>query len=146
MAADTTNVGLIATLGGVVTVVIAVLGFWTKYVIDRIAGAKEIAVKADAKADAALQEAAEAKQETRDAREANEEMYRTLHDEIVRSNRETGESNSAMRAKINDVELFMRDNFARKDDLSAAVMKIEAGQIRTDTKIDQLRDLIKNGS
>ncbi len=156
MGADTSNVGLIATLGGVVTAVMAVLGFWTKNVIDRISGAKEVASKAQGIAEIALQEAAEAKLENHETRELLDQVIRDMHEEIQRIGREVGESNAAIRQHITELAFFARDNFARKDDLAAAVLKIEAGQIRTDAKIetgqanidkkiDDLRDLIRNG-
>ena len=151
MSNDGSGIIWLSTVGGVLTL----LGFWTKFVTDRISGAKGAADKADTKADAASQEAAEAKNEIRDVRELLEEIIRDIHDKTTRASREMGESHVALRQKLTDVELFIRDNFARKDELVAAVMRIEAGQIRTDTKIeagqvrtdtkfDELRDLIKS--
>ena len=157
MATDTSNAGAIVTiLGAVIAAVIAVFSFLMKYIVDRISGAKEVASKAQGIAEIALQEAAEAKQENHETRELLDQVIRDMHEEIQRIGREVGESNAAIRQHITELAFFARDNFARKDDLAAAVMKIEAGQIRTDAKIetgqanidkkiDDLRDLIRNG-
>lgn len=136
--ADGSNVGVIASIWSALGALFAVLAFWTKFVTDRIGDARGIAEKAQVVADQALQEAAEAKNESRDMRESVDNMMREIHDRIERSGREVGESNAAIREKITQVELFMRDNFVRHPEFMAAMAEIKAGQLRTETKLDSL--------
>ncbi len=132
--------GIIASIGGAVAAGLALLGFWTKYIVDRIAGAKEIAVRAEAKADVAQQEAAEAKNETRDMRELIENLTRDMHDGMVRIGRETGESNAAIRQHITESLFFVRDNFARRDEVAADITEIKESQKSMEEKLDDIRD------
>ena len=132
------DAGIIASIWAAVGALLAVLSFWTKFVTDRISTARRVAEKARGVAENALQEAVEAKQESHETRESLEEMIRDLHDKMERTSRDVGESNAAIREKITQVELFMRDNFVRQPEFMAAMAKIEAGQLRTEAKIDQL--------
>ena len=131
------NTGIIVSIGTAIGTLLTVLGFWTR-LTDRIAKAKEIAAAARGEVIVALQEAAEAKQESRETRELLDEVIRDMHDRMERIGREVGESNAAIREKITQVELFMRDNFVRQPEFMAAMAKIAAGQLRPEAKIDQL--------
>ncbi len=142
MAAE--NAGIIVSIGTVIGTVIAMLTFWTR-LTDRIATAKEIAEEAKGAAGAALQEAAEAKNETRETREMIEGIMRDMHDRMERMGRETGESSAAIRQHITDLAFFVRDNFIHKDVFIAAMAKLDAGQLRTESKLDSLREQIRNG-
>ncbi len=78
------NAGIIVSIGSAIGTFLAVLGFWTRFT-DRIAKAQTIAENA-------LQEAAEAKVESGQAREAFDAMMRDIHDRIdrMRNRREYG--------------------------------------------------------
>lgn len=126
---DTPTVGIVVSITTIGTI-IAFLTFWTKFT-DRI-------TKVESKADTALQEAAEAKNENRNLREAFDEMTRDLHDQLERMRREAGESGAAIRQHVTEVAFFGRDNYALKDDIAAATIKSDAWQLRMDTKLDGL--------
>lgn len=133
------NAGIIVSIGTVIGTVIAMLTFWTR-LTDRIAKAKEIAERAEARADTAQQEAAEAKNETRSMRELIEGLTRDLHDGMVRIGRETGESNAALRQHITESLFFVRDNFARRDEVAADIAEIKESQKNMEEKLDDIRD------
>jgi len=128
--AESSQVGLVVSAATIIGTILTFLAFWTRFT-DKIA-------IADKKSDDALQEAAEAKNDFRDFRESLDEMNRDIDERIERMHRDDGESLSAIRRKVTEVELFMRDNFVRNVEFSAAMNKIEAGQIRTETKLDRL--------
>ncbi len=126
------DTSIIVSVGSVIGTVIALLAFWSKF-SDRITVAGN-------KADNALQEAAEARNDFQNLREAFDEMSRSTHEQIERMGRQDGDSLNAIRQKVTEVELFMRDNFVRNADFAAAMTKIEASQLRMDTKLDRISE------
>lgn len=144
--ADSSSVGIFVTIfvaigsmfGGTV---VTLLKFWSK-LTDKIADTDQKAGRAEMKADGATQEAAEAKNEVANLREAQDHMIRDFHDQSDRALRETGESNAAIRTKITEVELYIRDRFMEKTDFKDAMDDIKAVQLRMNTKLDDIaRDL-----
>jgi hypothetical protein len=127
MAADGgTDVGSFLTIGSVLAALAsaaAFIRFWTGF-SDRIA-------RAETKADNAPQEAAEAKNENDNLREA-------LNDLVERRSREHGDGLSAIRQHVTDLAFFVRDNFVKKEDFTAAMNELKASQARVEGKIDAL--------
>jgi hypothetical protein len=130
--ADGSNVGIIVSIGGAIGTVITLLKFWTWF-SDRI-------TDADKKADSALQEAAEAKNDVSNLREASDQMVRDMHDEIERMRRERADGLLALQQHVTDLAMFMRDHFVRNDVFAAAMTKLEASQLRMDTKLDRIAE------
>ncbi len=131
------NAGIIVSVGAAISTVIAMLTFWMR-LTDRIATAKEIAEGAKGVAEAALQDAAEAKQESREVRALIEKMTLELHDQIDRMGRAAGENNAAIREHITQSLFFVRDNFVRSPQFDLAIKEIKDSQLRTEGKIDEL--------
>ena len=133
--ADGGNIGLFVAVGTLIGSVITFIKFWT--------GLTEKITEARNRAEIAQQEAAEAKNDLTNFREAFEEMTRDLHDRIEQMRREDGDSLNAIRQHVTEVAFFMRDNFVRNDVFAAAMTKIEAGQLRSETKLDRLSEQIR---
>jgi predicted KAP-like P-loop ATPase len=140
--ADGGNIGFFVSIGTAIGSVVMFLKFWT-WLTDRIAAAKDTADRAALKAESAQQEAAEAKNDLSNFREALDEMTRNLQDRMERVRREDGDALGAIRQHVTDLAMFMRDNFVRNSEFAAAMTKIEAGQLRTETKIDQISERIR---
>lgn len=136
---ETPGSGLIVSIASVVSTALAFLAFWMK-LSNRITVADRKARNANDKADDALQEAAEAKNDTRDLRDAFDDMSRRTHDQIERLSKEDGDSLNALRQHVTDLAMYMRDNFVRNTDFTAAMTKIEASQLRMDTKLDRIAE------
>lgn len=132
MASDVTVGTVIAVgagLASMVGAITAVLTFWVN-LSSRIA-------RADGKAENALQEAAEAKNDTDNLREAVAEMTRDHGDHSERMRREQGESLTAIRQHVTELAMFVRDNFVRNTDFSTAMKEIRDGQRRLEEKLDR---------
>jgi methyl-accepting chemotaxis protein len=151
--ADGSNVGVITSIWSALGALIVVIGFWTKFVTDRISGAKEAAItaaaeakavaqKADAKADAALHETAEVKQEFRQMRETFEAVVREVHDDLEKARRESGENVAAIREHVRLIELHTRDHFAPKEDVADDINEIKTSVKELNGKFDQLTNLL----
>jgi molecular chaperone GrpE (heat shock protein) len=121
----------------VIGTVITFIAFWTK-LSDRI-------TIADQKAEGAQQEAAEAKNDLANFRDALDHMTRDFHEQMNRMQRDDGEGLAAIRQKITEVELFMRDNFVRNVEFTSAMTEIKAGQLRTESKLDRLFGQMRGG-
>jgi len=126
-------VSVVTLIGGVITFI----KFWT--------GLTEKITDAKNRAETAQQEAAEAKNDLANFREALDDMTRDLHAQINQLRREDGDSLAAIRQHVTEVAFFMRDNFVRNDVFAAAMTKIEAGQLRSETKLDRLSEQIRGG-
>jgi len=74
-----------------------------------------------------------------------------IDDEFLQVRREWGETVSAIRQKVTDVELYVRDNYVRKDVFDSAMTnlgkhveqvgdRIEARLLRIETKMDKRAD------
>lgn len=132
--ADANNVSLLMSIGALLAATAAgtsVLRFWSTY-SDRI-------TRADSKADSAQQEAAEAKNDVSNLRETITAMGREIDDVIERRAREQGDGLNAIRQHVTDLAFFVRDNFVRQPEFIAAMKKIEDGQARMETKLDEMR-------
>ncbi len=137
---DTSNIGtMVAIVGSAIGTVITMLTFWTR-LTDRIAKAKEVAERAEAKADVAQQEAAEAKNDSDNVRELLDQMIRDLHDRIERIAHDTGETVAALRQHSTQIELYMRDNFVREPAFASARKEIKDSQASMEKKLDDIRD------
>jgi hypothetical protein len=123
-----------ALIAGIVAF-FTVVGFWMN-LSDRI-------TKADGKAESALQEAAEAKNEYGDLSEKIDEMNRDIDERIERARRDDGEGLAAIRQHVTELAMFMRDNFVRNAEFTAAMTKIEAGQLRLETKLDRVSEQMR---
>jgi uncharacterized coiled-coil DUF342 family protein len=143
MAAESSNVSLIVSIGSVIATGIGVLSFWMR-LSDRITKAHAKAEAADAKADDALQDAAEAKNESINLREEISDMVRALEEKIERSGHDFGESLQAIRQNSNEIALYVRDNFARRDEVKDAIDEIKESQLRLETKFDKINDRMRD--
>lgn len=126
---------VIVAIGSIMAALAAgttVLAFWMRF-SDRI-------TKAEARADSALQEAAEAKNENENLREAMAALSRDHGDIIENARREQGESLSAIRQHVTELAMFVRDNFVRTAEFSGAMTEIKAGQLRLETKLDRMSE------
>jgi hypothetical protein len=130
-----------ATSAGLVVAVIVSIGtfikFWTTF-SDRITENKSLA-------EAAMKESTEAKEENRKLRGIYDALILELHDQFDRSRREVGESNAAIRQHITEQAFFVRDSFARKDELASALKDIKDVQSRMDDKLDGIANQIRDG-
>lgn len=126
----------LGSIGAAIVSALTVIAFWTR-LSDRI-------TKADGKADVALQEAAESKNENDSLREAIGEVRRDMDTLIDKRSREYGEGLAALRQHITDVAFFGRDNFVRKEDFKDAIQQMKEGQERIEEKIDDVRDRLPN--
>jgi hypothetical protein len=135
--ADGGNIGIVVSVGTLIGSIITFITFWTRF-SDRI-------TIADQKAGIAQQEAAEAKNDLANFREALDEMTRDLNDRMEQMRREDGDSLNAIRQHVTEVGFYMRDNFVRNDVFAAAMIKIEAGQLRAETKLDRLSEQMRGG-
>ena len=140
--ADGLNLGVVVSIGSVIGTILAIIGVWDR-LTGRIARAHARADHAATTAENAMQEAAEARNDLQNFREAIDEMTRDLHERHDRLRREDGDGLAAIRQKVTEVELFMRDNFVRNTDFTAAMTKLDAGQQRTDMKLDRLSEQIR---
>jgi len=135
--ADSGNIGIVVAIGTLIGSILAFITFWMR-LTDRI-------TIADQKAESAQQEAAEAKNDMENIRELLDEMRRDHHEQIEKLRREDGDSLNAIRQHVTEMGFFMRDNFVRNDVFVAAMIKIEAGQLRTESKLDRLSEQIREG-
>lgn len=108
---------------------VAVIRFWM--------GLDNRITKATDTADDALQEAAEAKNDIRQVDEKIDEMFAKLSDRIDLRSREYGDGLSAIRQKITEVELFMRDHFVRAPEFTSTMSEIKSELIRIREKLER---------
>jgi len=132
-----TEIVAIAAVFGAVASLCAVLAFWTTF-SDRI-------TRADGKAENAMQEAAEAKNDSANLREDLTKMNRDLDAVIERRGREHGEGLIALRQHVTDLAFFVRDNFVKQGDFAAAMKDIKDSQSRMEKKIDEVRERLPRG-
>lgn len=109
----------------------AILAFWTRF-SDRI-------TRAETRAENALQEAAEAKNENDNLRETITAMNREIDDVLERRGREHGDGLNAIRQHVTELAFFVRDNFVKQSDFASAVKDIKDSQSRMETKLDEVR-------
>jgi molecular chaperone DnaK (HSP70) len=128
---------LLVSVSSAIGTGIAILSFWMR-LSDRI-------IKADAKADSALQNAIEAKNDSEAMREEFAEMIRTFEERLDRYRRDEGEGLAAIRQHVTELALFLRDNFVRRADFTAAMSDIKTGQRDVESKLDDLTIQIVGG-
>ena len=95
---------------------------------------------AESRAENALQEAAESKNDADNLREAMGELTRDHGDTLDRARREQGESLVAIRQHVTELAMFVRDNFVRNVEFTAAMKDIREGQRRLEEKLDRAFD------
>lgn len=118
-----------AALAASIGTMIAVIRFWM--------GLSDRITKADNTANDALQEAAEAKNDFRQLSDKIDELALNLNDRMDRRSREDGDGLNAIRQKITEVELFMRDHFVRAPEFTATMSEIKSELIRIREKLEQ---------
>lgn len=125
----------------IAALITSIIGWITSGLVlsDRKVRTAERITKAQTTADSAMQEAAEAQNDVAKLREAYDEMTRDLHDELVRMSRENGETGAAIRQHVTDVAIWGRDNFARKDDIAAAMTEMKSVQLAAITEIKSVQ-------
>lgn len=69
-----------------------------------------------------------------------------LNDDIDSTGRSFGESIAAVREKIREVELFIRDTYVRRDNWSEGFERIEASLRRMEQKIDEAKAVAANAA
>ena len=75
--------------------------------------------------------------------EAKLELERKIHDETDNSVHDFGETVSAIRTKMNEMELWNRDNFVNKATFNVVLAQLRSDAERLEDKIDRRFDRIE---
>src|SRR5690349_3310241 len=130
------SVGLIAAIYGAfiasISAAIAVVTFWMKF--------EHRITVADSKADNAVQDAAEAKNETENLRDVILDKFTEIDKLLRQTGHEYGDALVALRQHHTELAFFVRDNFVRTPEFAAAMAELKAGQLRMEAKLDQMRE------
>lgn len=136
---DASLMALIGSAGAAIGAIVAVLTF-RRGSTDRMTKLAERVTAVEGRADTALQEAAEAKNDHDNLRDAVGDMSRDIDGVIDKRSREHGDGLASIRQHVTDLAFFVRDNFVKQSDFASAMKDIKDGQARVEKKIDDMRE------
>lgn len=126
------DLGYVTAGCAVLMAIFTVIGFWMRF--------ERRMTEANSTADAALQTAAEAVEDCKEAeRRLNEiEKHAIENADLVR--REFGETVLALRENMHKFETWSRDEFVRKASLEALMARLEKAQEMRDARLEKRLD------